>query len=176
MNEPRRHHLLPQFYMRVFADERGQLRAVPRLGNNGPQTAYTASPENILVERDFYSITDDEGERQQLVEEAFARLEGKASDSLRRLLDDALVLDAEQRAVWSVGRDRGQRSGPILRADEQRADLLRSVLSTRSKLSGPVQGNRLSAAVGRRAQVAAALLVSIGRPGCVLRTSSSSSA
>jgi Protein of unknown function (DUF4238) len=101
VSEPRRHHLLPQFYMRAFADERGQLRAVPRIGENGPQTAYTASPENILVERDFYAITDDEGERRQIVEEAFARLEGNASDSLRLLLDGGLVLDAEQRAAWS---------------------------------------------------------------------------
>lgn len=101
MSEPRRHHLLPQFYMRVFTDERGRLRAVPRLGGTGPQTAYTASPEKILVERDFYAITDDEGERQQIVEEALARLEDTASGSLGLLLDDGLVLDTEQRAAWS---------------------------------------------------------------------------
>ena len=66
--EPRRHHLLPQFYMRSFADEEDQLSVVPRSGGTGPTKPYTASPENILVERDFYAVTDDDGGRNQLVE------------------------------------------------------------------------------------------------------------
>jgi Protein of unknown function (DUF4238) len=100
-SEPRRHHLLPTFYMRSFADDRGKLAAMPRLGVPGPSDAYTAFPENILAERDYYAITDERGERSQVLEKTLARLEGEASNAMRALLENGLVLDARGRAVWS---------------------------------------------------------------------------
>jgi hypothetical protein len=101
MTGPRRHHLLPRFYLRSFADERERLTVVPRAGESGPQTTYTATIENIIVERDFYAIRDNEGERSQVVEEALGRLEGAAATALRVLLDDGLVLSDQLRAAWS---------------------------------------------------------------------------
>ena len=83
MTEPRRHHLLPRFYLRSFADERERLTVVPRAGASGPQTTYTATVENILVERDYYAIRDEDGERSQVVEKALGRLEGAAAMALR---------------------------------------------------------------------------------------------
>ena len=101
MTEPRRHHLLPRFYLRLFADERERMTVVPRAGANGPQTTYTATVENVLVERDYYAIRDEEGERSQVVEEALGRLEGAAATAVRALLDEGLVLSDELRAAWS---------------------------------------------------------------------------
>jgi hypothetical protein len=87
--------------MRSFTDERGMLTAVPRLGMAGPSEAYTASPENILVEKDFYAIRDEEGEKDQIVEKLLSKLEGVASDAMRRLLARGPALAEEQRAAWS---------------------------------------------------------------------------
>jgi hypothetical protein len=101
MSEPRRHHLLPRFYLRSFADERERLTVVPRAGESGPQETHTATVENVLVERDYYAIRDEAGERSQIVEEAFGRLEGAAATALRTLLDEGLVHSDELRSAWS---------------------------------------------------------------------------
>src|SRR5581483_10604448 len=101
MNEPRRHHLLPRFYMRSFAGSDGQLVVLTRQADGEARQPYVTSPENILVERDFYAITDEAGQRSQVVEQGLADLERFASVALRKLLADGLVLDDRERAAWS---------------------------------------------------------------------------
>jgi hypothetical protein len=100
MNEPRRQHLLPQFYLRRFADKAGRINVFLRAGQPGA-TAPSTAKTNVLVERDYYTVTDESDAESFVIEEAFAQLEAKASVSLRVLLEDGLVLDAHQRAAWS---------------------------------------------------------------------------
>jgi hypothetical protein len=102
MPAPRRHHLLPRFYMRWFADERERITAVPKAGSPSvPSEAYTAHIDHVMVERDFYTLTDAEGVEHYDVEENFAELEALAADALRVLLTNGLVLTDEQRWRWS---------------------------------------------------------------------------
>jgi hypothetical protein len=101
MAPPRRHHLLPQFYMRSFADTKGRVTVVPRLGEAGPQRPYTTRITNVLVEGNYYTLTDTDGAESFIVEDAYSRLEGVASEALRVMLADGLVLDDDQRAAWS---------------------------------------------------------------------------
>src|SRR3982750_286519 len=102
MPEPRRHHLLPQFYMRSFADPKERINVIPRLGTPGPSDPFTTKITHVLVERDYYKLIDDEGIERFFVEEGYAEIEGRASRALRVILDDGLAaLEDEHRAAWA---------------------------------------------------------------------------
>jgi hypothetical protein len=83
MNEPKRHHLVPQFYLRRFA-----------MGNNvelvrreDPKRSIRLDVENALFERDFYTIETDEG-RDTSVEKMFGtHIEGPAARAITRVVD-----------------------------------------------------------------------------------------
>jgi uncharacterized protein DUF4238 len=101
MTQPRRQHVLPQFYMRAFANDRAQINVFPRMGASGPTQPHTTGISNVLVERDFYTITGEEGEDSFILEEAFSQLEGAAAGALRVMLDEGLALSDDQRSAWS---------------------------------------------------------------------------
>ena len=58
MATPRRHHLLPQFYMRAFADEEGKARVIERASGR----EFTTGTTNVLVERDYYTVSSVDAE------------------------------------------------------------------------------------------------------------------
>ena len=68
----RRHHYLPQFYMKAFADDRHKVTVVERAGRS-----YTTSTANVFVERDYYSVRDESEEvNHELIERGiYAKLE-----------------------------------------------------------------------------------------------------
>ncbi|MCZ4494227.1 MAG: hypothetical protein JWP53_3158 [Conexibacter sp.] len=102
MAEPRRHHLLPQFYMRSFTDPKERLNVIPRLGAPGPTAPYVTKIVNVLVERDYYTLVDDTGEEHFIVEKTYAEIEGRAADALRVLLDEGVAaVTVEERAAWA---------------------------------------------------------------------------
>lgn len=53
----RRHHLIPKFYLRRWADERNQIAVFPVDGSS----PYLANVDNAGVEVDFYSVETEEG-------------------------------------------------------------------------------------------------------------------
>ena len=64
VTEPRRHHRVPEFYLRRFADAAGQIRVVARDGSK----AFTTSTEKAAAERDFYTVETTTGEQSQNVD------------------------------------------------------------------------------------------------------------
>jgi hypothetical protein len=101
MNEPRRHHLLPQFYMRPFADGRGRITVIPRGEESQLRGPLTLSIKNVLVERDYYAIEDEAGSRSFVVEKGYAAVENDATLARDVLLAEGLVLSHEQRSAWA---------------------------------------------------------------------------
>jgi len=87
--------------MRSFADTKERITVIPRLGGPGPQKPYTTSITNVLVEGNYYTLTDGDGAESFVVEEAYSQLESLASEALRVMLEDGLVLDNDQRTAWS---------------------------------------------------------------------------
>jgi hypothetical protein len=84
MPEPRRHHLLPQFYMRSFANARGQVRVVERATGR----EFTTSTANVFVERDYYTVSSVYAEDDhQLIEGLYAQVEGVAAPIFEQLRD-----------------------------------------------------------------------------------------
>jgi Protein of unknown function (DUF4238) len=79
--EPRRHHIVPRFYLRRFADEKERLVAVD-LAN--PTKRKPVSVNDAAVEKDFYTVIDDTGSPSVAVERLLAHIEGWASPAIER--------------------------------------------------------------------------------------------
>ena len=78
-----RHHLLPKFYMANFANHKGKLGTINRA--NG-EVRLNSSPNNILIQRDFYTFLNLEMESDGSVEVLISQIEGLACDVIRRRL------------------------------------------------------------------------------------------
>jgi hypothetical protein len=84
MGEPKRHHVVPAFFLRRFARD-GVVELIPR---DDLSRVIPAGVENALVEKHFYSVDTDTG-RDATVEKMFSSLvEGPASRALRRVVDE----------------------------------------------------------------------------------------
>ncbi len=81
---PKRHHVVPKFYLRRFAvNDRVQL-----VSRDEPRKTFVTSVDNALVQKDFYSI-DTEAGRETDVEEFVAnQVEPGAARALRRMVDE----------------------------------------------------------------------------------------
>lgn len=78
-----RHHLLPKFYMTNFANHKGKVGTINR--TNG-EVRLNSSPNNILIQRDFYTFLNLEMESDGSVEVLISQIEGLACDVIRRRL------------------------------------------------------------------------------------------
>jgi hypothetical protein len=96
--EPRRHHLVPQFYMRSFANAKEQVRVIERSTGN----EFTAKTANVFVERDYYTTSsvyadDDHG----LIEGLYFKVEGVAAPIFEQLRDGEFPLGGQDRAEFA---------------------------------------------------------------------------
>jgi hypothetical protein len=111
MGQARRHHQVPQFYLRGFADE-GERVKVVRFGE--ATRRFVAGIKNVAVEADFYKVDWLDAEREDLAEKLIGQVEHAAAEPLRMLARQA-ELSVEQRyavASWVVLqylRGRGKR-------------------------------------------------------------------
>ena len=79
----RRHHTVPRFYLRRFADDKGQLLRVALPGDH----RHRVSVNDATVENDFYIAELDDGSQTDLVEAMFSEIEGHAAHAFRAILD-----------------------------------------------------------------------------------------
>lgn len=109
---PKRHHVVSAFYLRGFADERGQLQCAPRDGS--PE--FRVAVGDATVHTDFYTFTDTDGEPSSDFEDWMAEIERHAAPVLLSLIAG--------NAPPSVGDERLALSGWIalqyLRTESQR--------------------------------------------------------
>ena len=84
---PRRHHYLPQFYLRGFTDKgyngkNGRLRVL----DFSIAKCYTSSPKNMANIRDYYTLVDNEGQPNYRVEtELLCRIDSEAARVIREI-------------------------------------------------------------------------------------------
>lgn len=91
----KRHHLLPQLYLRRWADADGQVRLVDaREGRS-----FIANVADAVVQNHFYSVETDDGSPPDIVEKALAELEGYAAKGFAALDDGMWPLDVESRTA-----------------------------------------------------------------------------
>lgn len=73
-SKPRRHHTIPAFYLRRFANPKSQAVAYRR----STAKKITTSVSNLAVETDFYAVIDESGEVSMGVEELLSLVESHA--------------------------------------------------------------------------------------------------
>jgi hypothetical protein len=113
--QTKRHHVVPQFYLRRFADKSETIAVVDR---DDPTKRFKTSVRNAAVEGWFYGIPTEEG-WDTIIEDTLATLEGIASHDIPRLAEGrSSTLDAFRKrlsffmAVQFV-RGRGPRQAMI---------------------------------------------------------------
>lgn len=95
---PRRHHLVPKFYLEGFARDDGRIRVI-RLGET--TSRFVTSVINAAVEVNFYVVETEDGPSAD-VEEMLSGIEGRANNAIQALLADGLPLDEELRADLAI--------------------------------------------------------------------------
>lgn len=88
MPEKRRHHYIPQFYLRGFASQETSNRRQPSLWVCDIESGSIAqrTPRNLAVEIGYYAIETEHGLDYQTLENELARMEDQAAFALRQFL------------------------------------------------------------------------------------------
>jgi len=100
-NRPKRHHHVPEFYLRGFADPKGRVQVHDRVTGQ----SFVTGVRNVAVEAGFYDLVADDGTKLPDAEEALGDLEGQAAailESIRRSEPPAPALSDEDRAILAV--------------------------------------------------------------------------
>lgn len=98
MSEPRKHHFVPQFLLRGFADERDRLVVHPLLGT----TPYLSTIRDVGHQNDGHTLYRRDGtiDRKSL-EDAMSEIEGEAATTVRALVGGAeLTRDRQCILAW----------------------------------------------------------------------------
>lgn len=100
-SEPRRHHYVPGFYLRRFANKKSQVVQYDRDGRRG----YANAVANCAVETDFYRLLGQDGSPSNDAEEFFNIVETHTSEAMRTI--DLLplgetCLDKEARLTLAI--------------------------------------------------------------------------
>lgn len=135
----RRHHLVSNFYLKGFANDRGHVIQT----DLGDGSHHPVSTDDATVIRDFNTITLEDGERSDVVERHFSTIEGPASNALSDLLAGLWPIRGEQRhalASW-MGLQMMRGSGVRSRQNELFAQMIRLMVgvSGREALRGLIE-------------------------------------
>jgi hypothetical protein len=82
MSTPRRHHLVPRFFLKRFAKS-DKLVMIRRDDPQGKP--HTTGTQNAAVESDFYKVTTTEGEQSMAIETYLSGVEADAGAAMQRL-------------------------------------------------------------------------------------------
>jgi len=79
--DPRRHHYIPQFYLRRFAEN--EMVSLVRLGDG--HQPFKVNVRNVAVQKDLYTVSADDVGDTAAVERIFSIIDGAASERITRL-------------------------------------------------------------------------------------------
>jgi hypothetical protein len=94
-SQAKRHHYVPEFYLKRFADAKGKIR-VYRSHTRLP--AYETSTKNAAVKTGLYTIAADDGQTSGALESELAKIEAKAQDAISRSLGGTFPLPSDERS------------------------------------------------------------------------------
>ena len=96
MNEPKRHHYLPQFYLKNFC-KNGFLWVYDREDNKYRQQ----TPINTAVKKKYYTITGPDGKSHNKIEAVFANIEDKTKHIIEKI-DRKKSIDLEDKCILAI--------------------------------------------------------------------------
>ncbi|MGB0694876.1 MAG: DUF4238 domain-containing protein [Rhodospirillaceae bacterium] len=103
MNNPKRHHYVPQLILRRFADDAGKLFFFDK---RRPEDGIKSSTiGNLFVENYLYSIKEESGDKDATLETELASLEGAAEKIIKKIENATLVnkvpqLSSVEKKLW----------------------------------------------------------------------------
>lgn len=97
VSEPKRHHVVSEFYLRHFANSHGQLIVARR-----DRPPYLTATKNVGVVSKFNTITDNEGNPTLLVEELFQKIETCVAPIFRQVRQTDTIPTGEDREWLAV--------------------------------------------------------------------------
>ncbi|MDP9367735.1 MAG: DUF4238 domain-containing protein [Chloroflexota bacterium] len=95
MSRAKKHHQVPQFYLRSFADQKERVEVYDRV----TRKAFRQQVANVAVESNLYTVRDAAGEPSDAMEARLAQFEGLLSRRHAGLLAASPSLDDEDRAA-----------------------------------------------------------------------------
>lgn len=105
MTRAKRHHTVPKFYLRRFADEGGTIERIGKTTSD----RQLIPVKRATVEVDFYTVETDDGPS-DIIEQHLSKIESLAASALRRLdRGDEPTQEGHQRIV-QLHRDSGDPS------------------------------------------------------------------
>lgn len=84
---PRRHHLVPEFYLNRFANERGQVQVFDRF----ERKSFVTSTKNVAVEVGFYDSINPDGSTNPIAEETLSLIESGCATIIKRICRPSLA-------------------------------------------------------------------------------------
>ena len=97
--DPRRHHFVPQFYLRRFADGSGRLGVIDL---HSPKQRRTVPVGDAAVIKDFYTVVHANGHDTTMVESVLAEIDGHAARLIDRVASGVLPLTGLDRFHFSL--------------------------------------------------------------------------
>lgn len=98
MSEPKRHHYVPQFYLKNFADDKGQIWVYDR---QTKQYRHQNVSDTALV-RHYYRVESKDGKYNTEVEKLLAEIEGLACVAIEKLKQGTTTLTEEEKANIAI--------------------------------------------------------------------------
>ena len=96
MNEPKRHHYLPQFYLKNFC-KNGFLWVYDRENNKYRQQ----TPINTAVKKKYYTTTGSDGKSHNKIEAVLANIEDRTKHIIEKI-DRKKSIDLEDKCILSI--------------------------------------------------------------------------
>jgi len=82
MSEPRKHHYLPQFYLRGFSANRRSIFQIEKQGGR----AYLSSIRDTAAIRDYHELDTEEAKDPTVIEKRLAQVEAQLAEALARAI------------------------------------------------------------------------------------------
>jgi len=96
MNKPKRHHYLPQFYLKNFC-KNGFLWVYDRNNNEYRQQ----TPINTAVKKKYYTITGPDGRSHNEIEAVLANIEGETKHIIEKI-NEKKSIDLEEKCILAI--------------------------------------------------------------------------
>lgn len=119
-NRTKRQHYIPRFYLEYFTDADGMVWTYDQKVNE----VRASIPENTAVETNFYSIKNEDGEYNDVLEDWLAGVEGKAASLYPKLLKGEVLVGQEKADFAVFLSSLHVRSPAMIRANAELAGIM----------------------------------------------------
>ena len=91
MSEPRKHHFVPQFYLKHFSPDGHSIWQIVKVKRSeSQQSSFKTAIEDTAVSRDYHALDFDGARNANALEKELAKVEGQLADTMKRALESGI--------------------------------------------------------------------------------------